>query len=87
MVDSCGYPYRYYKCSTEFIETLNKRILIVGVKTEMRSPGLGDNEITTLTPDPTGFYSSAMELGVYEKDYQQTYQYYNRYLFKLEFTR
>lgn len=45
----------------------------------MRSPGLGDSEVSTLSQDPTGFYSSTMELGVYDRD-PQTYQYYNRYL-------
>lgn len=49
----------------------------------MRSPGLGDTEVSPLSQDPGGFYSSAMELGVYDKDYPQTYQYYNRYLLLL----
>ncbi|GJQ81055.1 eya [Trypoxylus dichotomus] len=53
-----------------------------GVKSEIRSPGLAEAEVTNLSQDPTSFYGSAVDLGsVYDKDYSQTYstahQYYN----------
>lgn len=55
----------------------------VGVKSEIRSPGLADTEVANLSQDPSNFYGSAVDLGsVYDKDYSQTYstahQYYNR---------
>lgn len=56
--------------------------VVEGVKSEMRSPGLGEHEVTALSQD-TNFYNS-IELGssTYDKDYSQSYsqahQYYNR---------
>ncbi|XP_065167004.1 eyes absent homolog 2 isoform X2 [Atheta coriaria] len=55
--------------------------VVEGVKSEMRSPGLGEHEVTALSQD-TNFYNS-IELGssTYDKDYSQSYsqahQYYN----------
>lgn len=53
----------------------------------MRSPGLADTEVTSLSQDTSGLYGSPVDLGsTYDnKDYSQAYttitsahQYYNR---------
>ncbi|KAK4885756.1 hypothetical protein RN001_002027 [Aquatica leii] len=55
-----------------------------GVKSEVRSPGLADAEVTALSQDPNGLYGSSVDLVSYDKDYPQAYttitpahQYYN----------
>ncbi|KYB26326.1 eyes absent [Tribolium castaneum] len=52
-----------------------------GIKSEIRSPGLAENDVAALTQDPLSFYGTAAELGnLYDKDYPQSYsaqQYYN----------
>ncbi|XP_071054329.1 eyes absent homolog 2 isoform X1 [Onthophagus taurus] len=52
-----------------------------GVKSEIRSPGLAETEITALSQETSTFYTSPVDLGsVYDKDYSQPYSaqhYYN----------
>lgn len=53
-----------------------------GVKSEIRSPGLTDGDVTSLSQDASAFYNHTVDLGsVYDKDYPQSYssahQYYN----------
>lgn len=54
-----------------------------GIKSEIRSPGLAENDVAALSQDPLSFYGTAAELSnLYDKDYPQTYsaqQYYNRW--------
>lgn len=58
-------------------------IYFLGVKTEIRSPGLAESDCVATTQDSASFYSTPIDLGnLYDKDYHQTYSaahsYYNR---------
>lgn len=54
------------------------------MKSEIRSPGLNDTEVSTLSQDPSAFYGATVDIStVYDKEYPQGYpsahQYYNRF--------
>lgn len=58
-------------------------LILAGVKSEIRSPGLNDTEVSSLSQDPSAFYGATVDISsVYDKDYPQAYssahQYYNR---------
>lgn len=63
---------------------------MAGVKSEIRSPGLNDTEVSSLSQDPSAFYGATVDIStVYDKEYPQGYpsahQYYNRFKPHLNF--
>lgn len=51
-----------------------------GVKSEIRSPGLNDTEVSSLSQDPSAFYGATVDISsVYDKDYPQAYSSAHQY--------